>query len=281
MVCAPRKTSSSSTGREWPRGGCGRPCGCSTTASPASGSTVAEGHPPGHRRAGRCPRPRRADRVPLRHSAALRAKECFPGIARVLVQLEHDRERLQRRVVKAIDRLEAEGVLREMRRAGKRILRQVQTLPEDARTPEALARIRRHILRRLDELAPAPGQPGEPGRPERHHAMRIAAKRLRYTLEICRPCIRRGSTSPWTRSSGCRRSWAKSTIATFGWNISTASPPPSASASRPCLATPAGSSTCSPASSISGRTARPSPTGVWGLVEYWAELGRAADSGTS
>ena len=119
--------------------------------------------------------------------SAMRANECFPGVARVLVSLEHDRERLQRRVVKAVRRLKAAGILREMRRAGKRILRQVGTPSDDARTPEALARTSRHVLRWLDKLAPAPGCPGQSGRPARHHAMRIAAKRLRYTMEICRP----------------------------------------------------------------------------------------------
>ena len=52
--------------------------------------------------------------------SVLNAKECFPGIARILVQLERDRERLQRKVVKAVDRLEAGDVLREMRRAPSR-----------------------------------------------------------------------------------------------------------------------------------------------------------------
>ncbi len=119
--------------------------------------------------------------------SALQANECFPGVARVLVSLEHDRERLQRRVVKAVGRLKAKGVLREMRRAGKRILRQLQAPPEDARTPEALARTSRHILRRLDKLLQRQGALANPDDRARHHAMRIAAKRLRYTLEICRP----------------------------------------------------------------------------------------------
>ena len=52
--------------------------------------------------------------------SALNAKERFPGVARVLVQLERDRERLQRKVVKAVNRLEAEGVLKEMRGSAKR-----------------------------------------------------------------------------------------------------------------------------------------------------------------
>jgi CHAD domain-containing protein len=105
----------------------------------------------------------------------------------VLVCLEHDRERLQRRVVRSVKRLKAAGVLREMERAGKRVLRKVQAPPEDARTVWALACTSRHILRQLDKLLQCQGALASPDDRERHHIMRIAAKRLRYTLEICRP----------------------------------------------------------------------------------------------
>ena len=63
----------------------------------------------------------------------------------------------------------------------------MRTPPEDIRTPEALARTSRHVLRRLDNLLQRQGALASPDDRERHHAMRIAAKRLRYTMEICRP----------------------------------------------------------------------------------------------
>jgi CHAD domain-containing protein len=119
--------------------------------------------------------------------SALSAKECFPGIARILVQLERERERLQRKVVKAVDRLEAKGVLREMRRATRDILREVSPLPEDVRTPAAYVHTERHIVRQADELLRHQESLADPEDRQSHHAMRIAAKRLRYTLEIARP----------------------------------------------------------------------------------------------
>ena len=103
------------------------------------------------------------------------------------MQLERDRERLQRKVVKAVDRLEAKGVLREMRRATKRILRKAASAAENVQTPAAYAQTRRHILRQLDELLRHQDSLADPDDRQRHHAMRIAAKRLRYTLEIARP----------------------------------------------------------------------------------------------
>ena len=118
--------------------------------------------------------------------SALNAKACFPGISRILVQLERDRERLQRKVVKAIDRLEAKGVLQQMRRVTGRILPPVASPAENVEMPEAYAETQRHIRQQLDELLQHQDSLADPDDRKRHHAMRIAAKRLRYTLEIAR-----------------------------------------------------------------------------------------------
>ncbi len=119
--------------------------------------------------------------------SALNAKECFPGISRILVQIERDRERLQRKVVKAVDRLEAKGVLRQVRRLSKRLLPEAASSAEEVQTPDACTQTRLHILEQLDDLLSHQDSLANPDDCERHHAMRIAAKRLRYTLEIARP----------------------------------------------------------------------------------------------
>ncbi|MEN6449585.1 MAG: CHAD domain-containing protein [Thermoguttaceae bacterium] len=125
----------------------------------------------------------------------LHANECFPGVARVLVFLERERERFQRRVMRAIERLESEGTLRRMRRACRRLCPQSST-PDDLRTQESLARSSRHILRQLDNLLGREDALKNPDDREGHHAMRIAAKRLRYALEICRPLYPGGLDEP-------------------------------------------------------------------------------------
>ncbi len=119
--------------------------------------------------------------------SVLNARECFPGIARILVQLERERERLQRKVVRAVGRLERKGVLREMRRAAKRILRDASSAPEHVQTPASFARIERHVLRQLDELLRYERSLADSEDRQGHHAMRIAMKQMRYTLEIARP----------------------------------------------------------------------------------------------
>ena len=119
--------------------------------------------------------------------SSLAAKECFPGVARVLVQLERDRERLQRKVVKAVDRLEAKGTLRAMRRAAGRILAETAASSNGSPTPKACKPPEQYILSRLAALQKYQASLADPTDCSRHHAMRIAAKRLHYTLEILRP----------------------------------------------------------------------------------------------
>lgn len=117
----------------------------------------------------------------------LNAKECFPGISRILVQVERDRERLQRKVVKAVDRLESKGFLRDLRRLAKKTLRKADSGASDVQTPAVFALSEKSILRQLAELLCQQDSLADPQDQKRHHAMRIAAKRLRYTLEIARP----------------------------------------------------------------------------------------------
>ena len=119
--------------------------------------------------------------------SALSSKQCFPGISRILVEAERDRERLQRKVVKAVNCLEKKGVLGEMRKATKRILRKEDSPTQQDPSPVVYNLTRRHILRQLDELLCHQDSLADTDDRQRHHAMRIAAKRLRYTLEIARP----------------------------------------------------------------------------------------------
>jgi CHAD domain-containing protein len=119
--------------------------------------------------------------------SALAAKQCFPGVARVLVQLERDRERFQREVVESVQAIEKTHVLDKMRRATKRTLRETESLPYCLPCREAFAQIRQHVLRQLNELLRYEASLADPNDRTHHHAMRIAAKRLRYTLEISRP----------------------------------------------------------------------------------------------
>ncbi len=116
--------------------------------------------------------------------AALNAPKCFPGIAGILVRLERRRERVQRKVVKAVDRLETDGTLRQMRRYTQRILRSAPLDIETIPSPAVRAQTEKHIRGQLERLLQHQDSLSDPEDRQRHHVMRIAAKRLRYTLEI-------------------------------------------------------------------------------------------------
>ncbi|MEN6407304.1 MAG: CHAD domain-containing protein [Thermoguttaceae bacterium] len=117
--------------------------------------------------------------------SSLAEKECFPAVSRILVQLERRRERLQRHVVRAVDQIQSSGVVPSMRRATKRILQATPT-PADAAF-DATGQPRRRILRQLDAMLQHQHSLADPNDRAGHHVLRIAMKRLRYTLEIVRP----------------------------------------------------------------------------------------------
>ncbi len=107
-----------------------------------------------------------------------------PGVARLLASLEKQRERLQPEVVKAVDRIERSGVLDEMRAALKEVRSRSDSAKAAPGGPAVYREAAEHIHAQLDELLSHESSLADPQAVPEHHAMRIAAKRLRYTLEI-------------------------------------------------------------------------------------------------
>ena len=113
-----------------------------------------------------------------------------PGIAHLLMHLEYRREVLQPKVVEAAERLEASAVVGQMREAADEVLSRLGRREGGVRTPGILVHVTKHVLRRLKRLLSYQDSLEDPDDQERHHQMRIAAKRLRYTLEISKPVYR-------------------------------------------------------------------------------------------
>jgi CHAD domain-containing protein len=113
-------------------------------------------------------------------------KSCLPGIARLLSKIEDNRRRVQRKVLRTIDRIEASGIPRAMRRAAKRLAKGVRRDPPPAPGSDARAHVRRQIQDEVVRLFDHEASLAQPDCRKRHHAMRIAAKRLRYAIEIAR-----------------------------------------------------------------------------------------------
>lgn len=118
---------------------------------------------------------------------SLSDKTCFAGISRLLVEWEYQRERLQSNVVRAVNRLQRNGTLKELENAAKRLLVKAESHKVHMQSPESFVRAEQEILGRLDEFLALQDCLGRSEDRQSHHAMRIAAKRLRYTLEIAQP----------------------------------------------------------------------------------------------
>jgi CHAD domain-containing protein len=113
--------------------------------------------------------------------------ECFAGISRLLVHFEYFREEMQRYVVKAINRLRRDGDLKSLEKALKTIQARADTNHIGMQSRFSYSRAEFHVVGRLEELLACEDCLARPDDAPAHHVMRIAAKRLRYTLEIVRP----------------------------------------------------------------------------------------------
>jgi CHAD domain-containing protein len=109
------------------------------------------------------------------------------GVARVLVHWERRREKLQPKVLRALGRLLDSRVLREMLVATKKWRSDGDQAGPWQPSPGLFAHAEQYVLSRLEELRSFEPCLADPQDKPQHHAMRIAAKRLRYTVEVCRP----------------------------------------------------------------------------------------------
>ncbi|MBN2580750.1 MAG: CHAD domain-containing protein [Pirellulales bacterium] len=112
---------------------------------------------------------------------------CLPGLARLLAHWECAREGLQKKVLKAIRRVQRDGRLDQLEKRSKRILRRGEKKAVRVQSPYAFLQAERNVTDRQEELLAFRDCVEQPENAERHHAMRIALKRLRYTMEISRP----------------------------------------------------------------------------------------------
>lgn len=110
-----------------------------------------------------------------------------PGLQRLRLRLQQQRTAMQVRVLRTLDRLAGDRVIEAMEAALSLQVARTR-LNEPAGTPAALFRLAAtHVTARLTELMAFERYVTQPDRNEELHAARIAAKRLRYTIEIFVP----------------------------------------------------------------------------------------------
>ena len=109
------------------------------------------------------------------------------GIERLRLRLRQRRAQLQTDVLNALDLWGASGVAGEMEQTLRQDLVQARLSQVKADSPYVYERARAAIMLRLEEFLAYETCVHRPEQVEELHAMRIAAKRLRYTMEVFSP----------------------------------------------------------------------------------------------
>jgi len=111
----------------------------------------------------------------------------LPGVERLLLRLRQEREALQPAVVKEVKRMEASRALAKLRVEVEHRRSSLRRRGASPASEFALQQSARQIRKRLGNLLKLQSCLDDPQARSEHHRMRIAAKRLRYTMEICNP----------------------------------------------------------------------------------------------
>jgi CHAD domain-containing protein len=109
------------------------------------------------------------------------------GVERLRLRLRQKRAQLQTDVIQALDQLAASQTASEMEQTLRQDLVQARLNQVKADSPYVYERARAAIALRLEEFLAYEGCVRRPEQVEELHAMRIAAKRLRYTMEVFAP----------------------------------------------------------------------------------------------
>ena len=118
------------------------------------------------------------------------------GIKRLLLRLRQQRDRAQAKVLTTLDELTASRVTDDMGQALRQMLVQARLQQVEANSPELYHRAAEAISLKLEEFLAYEAYVYHPDHIAELHAMRIAAKRLRYTMEIFAPLYESKLKSP-------------------------------------------------------------------------------------
>lgn len=123
-------------------------------------------------------------------------RDSRPGAERLLLRLNQRRDKLHRRVVAAMDRIEKSDAVADM---ADRLHTAIVTANQQGaadRDPALYDQARRQITQRLDDLMAYRTYVDRPKMTEALHEMRVVAKRLRYTLEVFAPLYDNDGLAP-------------------------------------------------------------------------------------
>ncbi len=112
-------------------------------------------------------------------------KQYKPGINRLLLRLEQSREKVQPKVVKSVDAFNSTGILADMHGEIEKILFRFRDKIVPLQSHFVFQQSNECIKKQLNVLISHQDCLSNPSDVDGIHQMRISAKKLRYTLEIC------------------------------------------------------------------------------------------------
>ncbi len=112
-------------------------------------------------------------------------KKYKTGLKRMLLRTAQKRKSIQPKVTTAVQKFQKHEVLKELHIETEKILFDLLNSPEVLQSEEVFSRSFEHIKQNLSAFMEKQDCLENPLDAEGHHKMRIAAKKLRYTLEIC------------------------------------------------------------------------------------------------
>ncbi|MGA2239528.1 MAG: YfcE family phosphodiesterase [Candidatus Bathyarchaeia archaeon] len=122
------------------------------------------------------------------YSRTVEDRNALPGLAYLMTLQKARRVGMQFNVVSALDALDGSNILTDIATSSMTILRNLlheRNRSESAiKTPSTCEKARDHISTRLDEVLVLEQFVHVESAAAKHHELRIAAKRLRYTMEI-------------------------------------------------------------------------------------------------
>jgi putative phosphoesterase len=110
-----------------------------------------------------------------------------PGVRSVLDSQVQQRKDLQGQVVGWLDNLKDEGILSEMEDRLTKVVQRQEARKADVRSRAGYAAGLANVSLRVVAVLKLEEYVADPQAKEKHHALRIAVKRLRYTLEAFKP----------------------------------------------------------------------------------------------
>jgi CHAD domain-containing protein len=111
----------------------------------------------------------------------------MPGIMYLVAILRKQRQEKQTDVLAALDHLENEGALKDLTSAIRHLRKKRAGSITSAHSRQLYHAAGQRILNLLDDLLSYESSVQNPDDISGHHALRIAEKKLRYTLEVYRP----------------------------------------------------------------------------------------------